>query len=122
LLYPDGLFSGFLFLEEVRWSLAERASGWGLDNLWPVLLPYPRDTLAIIDQVVLAHTRPGRASTPYTALRQQGVNPGEELACIIPRFRLPSSPYAEFGGVALPLDIHPVPEERPREEGFRKSG
>jgi hypothetical protein len=33
-------------------------SGWGYDFLWPYLLGYPRDKIAIIDSVRMLHTRP----------------------------------------------------------------
>jgi hypothetical protein len=33
-------------------------SSWGLDYLWPKLLGYPTDKIAIIDLVLVTHTRP----------------------------------------------------------------
>lgn len=33
-------------------------SGWGLDLLWPKLLNYPKNKIAIIDEVVIIHTKP----------------------------------------------------------------
>jgi hypothetical protein len=33
-------------------------SGWGLDILWPKLLGYPTDKIAIIDSVTIEHTSP----------------------------------------------------------------
>lgn len=33
-------------------------SGWGLDFVWPKLLGYPRDRIAILDAVPVRHTRP----------------------------------------------------------------
>jgi hypothetical protein len=35
-------------------------SAWGLDYLWPKLLGYPKDKIAIIDNVTVEHTRPIR--------------------------------------------------------------
>jgi hypothetical protein len=32
-------------------------SGWGLDLLWPRLLGYPKDKIAVIDKIVIEHTR-----------------------------------------------------------------
>jgi hypothetical protein len=32
-------------------------SGWGLDLLWPKLLGYPKDKIAIIDKIVIDHTK-----------------------------------------------------------------
>lgn len=36
----------------------ENYSGWGYDFLWPYLLGYPKDKIAIIDSVVMIHTKP----------------------------------------------------------------
>lgn len=33
-------------------------SGWGLDILWPKILGYPKDKIAIIDEIVVNHTKP----------------------------------------------------------------
>jgi hypothetical protein len=52
-------------------------SGWGLDLLWPRLLGYPKDKIAVIDKIVIEHTREvgkdygGRFSRPpQTVLRE----------------------------------------------------
>jgi hypothetical protein len=36
----------------------ENYSGWGYDFLWPYLLNYPKDKIAIIDSIVMTHTKP----------------------------------------------------------------
>lgn len=36
----------------------ENYSGWGYDFLWPYLLDYPKDKIAIIDSVIMTHTKP----------------------------------------------------------------
>ena len=33
-------------------------SGWGLDIMWSKILNYPKDKIAIIDEVVIIHTKP----------------------------------------------------------------
>lgn len=33
-------------------------SGWGYDYLWPFLLGYPKDKIAIIDAIIMRHTKP----------------------------------------------------------------
>jgi hypothetical protein len=33
-------------------------SSWGYDYLWPHLLNYPQDKIAIIDDIIMTHTRP----------------------------------------------------------------
>ena len=36
----------------------ENYSGWGYDFLWPYLLNYPKDKIAIIDSIIMTHTKP----------------------------------------------------------------
>lgn len=36
----------------------ENYSGWGYDFLWPYLLNYPKNKIAIIDSVIMTHTKP----------------------------------------------------------------
>lgn len=33
-------------------------SGWGLDSVWPKILGYPDDKIAILDKILMKHTRP----------------------------------------------------------------
>ena len=39
-------------------TLGINESGWGMDYLWPKLLGYPKDKIAIIDLVTVKHTNP----------------------------------------------------------------
>jgi hypothetical protein len=36
----------------------ENYSGWGYDFLWPYMLGYPKDKIAIIDSIIMTHTKP----------------------------------------------------------------
>ena len=36
----------------------ENYSSWGFDYLWAYLLNYPQDKIAIIDSIVMKHTKP----------------------------------------------------------------
>ena len=42
----------------VKDTFDENYSGWGYDFLWPYLLEYPQDKIAIIDSIVMKHTKP----------------------------------------------------------------
>jgi GR25 family glycosyltransferase involved in LPS biosynthesis len=46
-------------------SFYESESSWGLDNLWPYLLNYPKDKIAIIDQIQVTHTKKIESSKPF---------------------------------------------------------
>lgn len=43
---------------KLHFSFTLNESAWGLDFLWPKLLGYPKDKIAIVDTVVVEHTRP----------------------------------------------------------------
>jgi hypothetical protein len=42
----------------VKDTFDENYSGWGYDFLWPYMLNYPQDKIAIIDSIVMTHTKP----------------------------------------------------------------
>ena len=42
----------------VKDTFDENYSGWGYDFLWPYMLNYPKDKIAIIDSIVMKHTKP----------------------------------------------------------------
>jgi hypothetical protein len=43
-------------LQAIKHTFSQSVSGWGLDNLWPVLLDYKN--MAVIDATPIVHTRP----------------------------------------------------------------
>lgn len=53
-------------------------SGWGIDWLWPRIVPNPRSGIAIVDDVVIRHTRP-LGGPNYDAMRASGLSPSKEL-------------------------------------------
>ena len=53
-------------------------SGWGIDWLWPRLVPDPDTGIAIIDDVMIRHTRP-LGGPNYDAMRKKGLSPEVEL-------------------------------------------
>lgn len=58
-------------------------SGWGLDCLWPKMLDYPTDKIAIIDAVIVQHTRP--TGTDYSRFK---TNPFDELRILLKWFQI----------------------------------
>ncbi|WP_227938053.1 DUF707 domain-containing protein [Alkalihalobacillus deserti] len=52
-------------------------SGWGLDSIWPKILGYPKDRIAVIDKVPVTHTRPVGGGTIYKDIG--AVDPYQEL-------------------------------------------
>ncbi|KAL4422957.1 hypothetical protein ABPG75_009154 [Micractinium tetrahymenae] len=49
------------FQAVVRSTMGQSWTGWGLDTIWPFLLGYPPDGLAVVDAVCMVHA--GRAGT-----------------------------------------------------------
>jgi len=52
-------------------------SGWGIDWLWPRIVAKPDTAIAIVDDVVIRHTRP-LGGPNYDAMRAQGLSPTKE--------------------------------------------
>ena len=50
-IYSRNLLRGLVIPAE----LAMASSGWGLDHVWPFLMRYPRDRIAVIDAVCMLH-------------------------------------------------------------------
>jgi hypothetical protein len=44
-----------MFLKD---TFDENYSGWGYDFLWPYMLEFPEDKIAIIDKIIMTHTKP----------------------------------------------------------------
>ena len=98
------LFSAFA-LARCLDTFHRSTSGWGLDLTWPALLGHPRDRIAIIDEVVVTHTKPidpqnGRL---YQYLRSIGVDPYQELHALSEQHGLgPDHVLRQYGGVLSP--------------------
>ena len=51
------IFKADFFNKEVNYTLAEAWTGFGLDSAWPVLLGHPKNKIAVIDAVCMAHSK-----------------------------------------------------------------
>jgi hypothetical protein len=58
-------------------------SGWGYDALWPYMLNYPQDKIAIIDSIVMTHTKP--VGTDYSRFFTHPKFEAEEILNTLPR-------------------------------------
>jgi hypothetical protein len=76
------------FLETCLPTFGENMSGWGLDWVWPRMLLPDRQRCAIIDNVVVTHTRPIGGPT-YDRLRAAGITPRAEGEALLRRFGIP---------------------------------
>ncbi len=77
------------FLETCLSTFKDTLSGWGLDWLWPRLLPFDSLQCAIIDRATATHTRPVGGPS-YDKLREAGVAPQDECAALMQRHGIPA--------------------------------
>ena len=65
-------------------------SSWGLDFVWPKLLGYPSDRIAILDSIVAKHTKPidTKSGPFYKYLATIGVDPAEEFTRVVKAYGL----------------------------------
>ncbi|KDD75400.1 hypothetical protein H632_c702p0, partial [Helicosporidium sp. ATCC 50920] len=80
--------------------------GWGLDYVWPFLLNYPRDKVAVIDEVCMYH--PKMQSEKQSIYRQRnpwGLNAGEEMRVTNTAFGFNQSAIASFKLPAWPSGV-----------------
>ncbi len=78
------------FLATCLPTFAENRSGWGLDYLWPRLLPAGQRLCAIVDEVEITHTRP-LGGPNYAELRAGGVMPRDELERLFSKYQIPTT-------------------------------
>ena len=76
------------FLATCLPTFAENRSGWGLDYLWPRLLPAGQRLCAIIDAVEITHTRP-HGGPGYDTLRASGVRARDEFERLLAKYAIP---------------------------------
>ncbi len=76
------------FLDACLPTFRESVSGWGIDRLWPRLLPLNTRRCAIIDDVEVTHTRPVGGPT-YDKLREQGISARAEYQALLRKHGIP---------------------------------
>jgi hypothetical protein len=67
----------------VKNTFDKNYSGWGYDALWPYMLNYPQDKIAIIDSIVMTHTKP--VGTDYSRFFTHPKFEAEEILSTLPR-------------------------------------
>lgn len=82
------------FLERCLPTFVESLSGWGLDILWPRLLPARPPRCAIIDAAQMTHTRPVGAGLHYDLMKREGITAQEEFDTVLRRYGIPANSRA----------------------------
>jgi len=67
--------------------MAKVQTGWGMDRIWTVTMPDPKYKSAIIDDVVIVHTRPHATGVVYKAFEDMAVTPQGEMAALIGSYK-----------------------------------
>ncbi len=75
-------------LRALQHTFGASISGWGLDVLWPFLLRFPKDRIAILDETTVMHTRPLRSGPFYSRCASMGVEPRLEARIVMNHFGL----------------------------------
>eukprot|EP00887_Chlorella_sp_A99_P006707 scaffold3.g6707.t1 len=94
--------------QAVIWVTMDKSwTGWGLDSLWPYLLRFPRDGLAVVDAVCMAHTRSAGAghsgqSNYAAAACSPYANPWDEGWSVVRRWHINDDVMREL---QVPTDI-----------------
>ena len=108
------------FLERCLPTFVESMSGWGLDLLWPRLLPARPRRCAIVDAVQMTHTRPIGAGLHYERLKAAGITAQSELDDVMRKhgipMDLPSLVYAGIDTQGVSIDAgNPAQADRLRQ-------
>ncbi|KAG7668622.1 hypothetical protein NADE_006671 [Nannochloris sp. 'desiccata'] len=121
-------FTSYYLDTTVRKTVGEAYTGWGLDFVWPFLLNFPRNKVAIVDGACVQHARPtegdGRQRVYFANMPR---NAYQEKDYLLEKFNYNEKSLAEFNMSVwqpvtfgmLPLGakpINPPPELEPVEE------
>jgi hypothetical protein len=90
-------------LRECLVSFNENKSSWGLDSVWPKILGYPRNKLAVFDDVIMEHTRPVGGGELYKKIN---ADPYEEWEAITTKYGAIKNNYVEYGRLEFVGDKH----------------
>ena len=73
-------------------------SSWGADLIFPKLLGYPKDKIAIVDETPVIHTRPVAGGPNIARARELGVDPKKELQNFLDRHGV-TRRFDTWGGI-----------------------
>ncbi|WP_460556588.1 DUF707 domain-containing protein [Hymenobacter daeguensis] len=81
-------------LQKCLVSFNENKSSWGLDSVWPKILGYPRNEMAVFDDVIMEHTRPVGGGELYKKIQ---ADPHEEWEAVVKKYDAIKDNYVEYG-------------------------
>ncbi|PXW98823.1 uncharacterized protein DUF707 [Sphaerotilus hippei] len=86
------------YLKKLLPMFEQHYTGWGTDMIWTMLMEDPSYQAAVIDDVVMTHTRPLYSGPLYSSY-QEGVDPRNELATLTASFENMPGAMLVYGGV-----------------------
>lgn len=90
-------------LQKCLVSFNENKSSWGLDSVWPKILGYPRNQMAVFDDVIMEHTRPVGGGELYKKIQ---ADPYEEWEAIVKKYDAIKDNYIEYGRLEYVSEEH----------------
>jgi len=81
-------------LKQCLVSFNENKSSWGLDSVWPKILGYPLNKLAVFDDVIMKHTRPVGGGELYKKIQ---ADPYDEWEAVTKKYDAIKNNYVEYG-------------------------
>ncbi|KAA6420076.1 MAG: hypothetical protein FRX49_09925, partial [Trebouxia sp. A1-2] len=91
------LFSMSVFNSTVISTMSHADTGWGLDWLWPFLLGYPSQKVAIIDEVCVIHPKAQLQPPTKASMYAKGHSPGTEEFGQYARFGYDADAARDYG-------------------------
>jgi hypothetical protein len=83
-------------LAACRGTFKENSTGWGIDAAWNVLLGHPTERIAVIDDVIVAHTRPVGGGDMYKNQTRTMGDAMEEAANVYRKYNLAAENYKDL--------------------------
>ncbi len=83
-------------LTELGPTFAASVSGYGLDFLWPYLLGYPKDRLAVLDASPIKNIKPAVSESFFKLCLNVGIDPNAEWQRITRRYGLSPEPRTKI--------------------------
>ncbi len=82
-------------------TFTQSTSGWGLDWVWPHILGNPKDRVAIMDDIIVGHTKPIDTTSGafYVFMKSLGVDPFAEKEKMLKTYGL-SGTIVHYGAIA----------------------
>jgi hypothetical protein len=79
-------------------TFVENKSSWGFDAVWPKILNYPKNKIAVIDSVIMKHTVPVGGGELYRKIQ---ADPNQERLDIIKKYKASVENFYEYGRLQI---------------------